>query len=252
VSASRMTETTAGHSVVSREDTEGMSPEWAPLNLEAVAAGEADVNSAPVPELAPEPPAEPTAAAVVEQEPEPILQAAATESVSFMRDAGRPSLWQRRGTQSILLGLATVLTAVMASQWVYQEHDRLAAARPHWKPAIVKMCAVLRCSIAPLQQIESIAIDSAAFSKVGPDRYRLSFVLKNGAFLALAVPSIELTLTDVQDRVVLRRVLSPQELAAVSDHLAANAEWPVSVNLRLNAELPAAAVVGYRVLAFYP
>ena len=168
-----------------------------------------------------------------------------------MRDAASVST-RRRSTQVMLGGLAVLLTVAMASQWVYQERDRLAAARPQWKPALETVCVLLRCAVAPLQQIESMVIDSAGFVNLAPDHYRLSFVLKNAAYLPLAVPSIELTLTDVQDRVVLRRVLSPQELAAASDQLAAHAEWPVSVHLRLNGELPASTVVGYRVLAFYP
>jgi hypothetical protein len=114
------------------------------------------------------------------------------------------------------------------------------------------MCAVLSCSIGPLQRIESMAIDSAAFTKLGSDRFRLSFVLKNTDPLMLAVPSIELTLTDVQDQVVIRRVLSPQELTAASERLAAVSEWPVTVNLRVTPDVTSSAVVGYRLLAFYP
>ena len=106
--------------------------------------------------------------------------------------------------------------------------------------------------MGPLQQIESIAIDSAAFSQIASGHYRLSFTLKNSAHLMLALPSVELTLTDIQDRVVVRRVLSSQELAATSDDLAANAEWPVLVDLRLQTDVSAPAVVGYRLLAFYP
>lgn len=97
-----------------------------------------------------------------------------------------------------------------------------------------------------------MAIDSATFTKLGPDRYRLSFVLKNNDPLMLAVPSIELTLTDVQDQVVVRRVLSPRELAATSERLAAASEWPVAVNLRMTPDVSSSAVVGYRLLAFYP
>ena len=233
-------------------------PPWEPLNLNAAAPGDIGSESPAKLEQAPQPQPETTvdperAPAIDPVQPNTLdTPATATESLSFMRDAASVSTKRRRSTQVMLGGLAVLLTAGMASQWVYQERDRLAAARPQWKPALERMCLVLRCAVAPLQQIESIAIDSAGFVNVGPDHYRLSFVLKNAAYLPLAVPSIELTLTDVQDGVVLRRVLSPQALAAASDQLAAHAEWPVSVHVRLNGELPASTVVGYRVLAFYP
>ena len=40
---------------------------------------------------------------------------------------------------------------------------------------------VVGCSISPLRQIESVVIDSSAFTKISPDLYRLSFALKNTA-----------------------------------------------------------------------
>jgi hypothetical protein len=145
-----------------------------------------------------------------------------------------------------------LLTLTLGAQWIYQEHDRLAAARPQWTSALETICIPLHCSVKPWQQIELIAIDAAAFNKLGDDHYRLSFTLKNAARMMVAWPSIELSLTDVQDRVVVRRVLSPTELAAASDYLAASAELPVVVNLRVAPEVSAPPFVGYRLLAFYP
>lgn len=188
------------------------------------------------------------------QEPEPLdsipQEAAATPS--FMNDA-KPRFDESVRWMSRIWWIAcAVLIVSLGSQWIYQDHDRLAASRPQWRPALSSICNVLQCSIAPLQQIESIAIDSAAFSKGDPGRYRLSFTLKNTANLILAMPNIELTLTDVQDRVVLRRVITPQELLAAEDYLSANSEWPVTVNLRIQSEPSSPAVIGYRLLAFYP
>jgi hypothetical protein len=68
----------------------------------------------------------------------------------------------------------------------------------------------------------------------------------------LAWPSVELTLTDMQDHVVVRRVLLPYEQAATADHLAASSELPVVVNLRITPQASDAPFVGYRLLAFYP
>jgi len=196
-----------------------------------------------------------------EPQPEPqqasdaIVQAPTQDPVlplSFMRDAGPSSAWHHPWARGVWAGLCVLLILGLAGQWVYQDHDRLAASRPQWRATLETLCNALDCSVAPLQQIESIAIDAAAFNQGASGRYRLSFTLKNTTGLMLAMPSIELTLTDVQDRVVVRRVLSAQELAAAAEHLAANAEWPVAVDLRLQTEASAPAVVGYRLLAFYP
>jgi predicted Zn finger-like uncharacterized protein len=189
-------------------------------------------------------------------EPQPESQQAPTQDtvlpLSFMRDASQPSAWHHPWARGVWVGFCVSLVMGLAGQWVYQDHDRLAASQPQWRPALETLCNALHCSVAPLQQIESIAIDAAAFSQGAPGRYRLSFTLKNTTGLMLAMPSIELTLTDVQDRVVMRRVLSVQDLAVAADHLAANAEWPVAVDLHLQTEVSAPTVVGYRLLAFYP
>lgn len=174
------------------------------------------------------------------------------DQLSFLRRAEHRSLWHHAAVKAILLLVAISLGLSLGGQWVYQERDRLAASRPEFRPALQALCDILHCSIRPLQQVEFIVIDSAAFNKMGADRYRLSFTIRNSANLALALPSIELTLTDFQDRAVVRRVLSPKQLFASSDSLAATSDWPVTVTLSVKSEVSLPDVAGYRLLAFYP
>jgi len=174
------------------------------------------------------------------------------EQVSFMRRAAGSSFWQHGAVKVLLWLLAISLSVGLAGQWVVQERDRLAAWHPELKPVLQVLCQVLACSVGPLQQIESVAVDSAAFYTLGADRYRLSFTLKNSAHLAVALPSIELTLTDALDQAVIRRVLSAAELAVDSDRLGPAAEWPVAMVLKVNPGAGVPKVVGFRLLAFYP
>ena len=81
------------------------------------------------------------------------------------------------------------------------------------------------------------------------DSYQLALSIKSRAGFALAMPSVELTLTDAQDRPVLRRVLRPQELGAPGE-IAPGGEW--SGTLPVVVVTGGARVSGYRVLAFYP
>ena len=55
------------------------------------------------------------------------------------------------------------------------------------------------------------------------DAYRLKVVIRNAGAIPLALPSLELTLTDTQDQAQLRRVLTPAELGATGPTLAAGA-----------------------------
>ena len=80
----------------------------------------------------------------------------------------------------------------------------------------------------------------------------MNVTLKNTAITALAVPAVELTLTDALDQTVIRRVFLPHELDGKSDTLAAGAEWSTSLAMAVKASGAADRVAGYRLLAFYP
>ena len=143
--------------------------------------------------------------------------------------------------------------------------------QPWDSPGLQALCGFLSCEISPPQQIESVIIDSSSFNKLANDAYRLKVVIRNTGTIPLAMPSLELTLTDTQDHALIRRVMTPAELGARAGTLAAGAEF--SGELTLTLQNPAAAanasaassasasspnaasvlrIAGYRILAFYP
>ena len=92
----------------------------------------------------------------------------------------------------------------------------------------------------------------AGVESVRGDLYRLSFSLKNQAAQPVAVPALELTLTDSQDQPMVRRVLTPRDLGATQDTIPASSDWSGSAALSLELPGNAGRVAGYRLLAFYP
>ncbi len=172
--------------------------------------------------------------------------------VSFLRD-NRPGIFPlqpfRRAT---LVVLSLTLLLGLVGQILFQERDRIVASEPNLKPWSLAICSLLKCSLSPLKRIESIVIDSSSFAKIRGDIYRLNFTLRNTAATALAVPALELTLTDSLDQPVVRRVFLPPELGVKSDTLTAGAEWPASFAVAVKAAGTADRVAGYRLLAFYP
>ncbi|UUZ74056.1 DUF3426 domain-containing protein [Polaromonas sp. P1(28)-8] len=127
------------------------------------------------------------------------------------------------------------------------------------------VCGQLRCEIRAPRHIDSMVIDSSSFNRIGPDAYRLSFVLKNTGTIPLEVPSLEVTLTDTQDRAVVRRVLTPAQFGATATTLGARSELAGALSMKVagdgvrsaspapSSTSPASwRVAGYRVLAFYP
>jgi hypothetical protein len=99
-----------------------------------------------------------------------------------------------------------------------------------------------------LRRWNGIVIQSASLVR-GDAVYTLNVSLRNAVDVPLAMTAIELTLTDAQDRAVMRRVLSPKELTAPLE-LAAGQIWTRAFTVEpgtLTAE-----VVGYRLVSFYP
>ncbi|MDD5333710.1 MAG: zinc-ribbon and DUF3426 domain-containing protein [Rhodoferax sp.] len=183
----------------------------------------------------------------------PALQST-TESgeVSFLRKPRQDTLWHKPLVRVALALLSLTLLLTLAGQIVFHERDRIAAQQPDLKPWLLAFCEAFNCQLSALRQKDSVLIDSASFTKLREDAYRLNFTLKNTAAVALALPAIELTLTDSRDQPVLRRVLRATELGVGSDSLAAASERPISLALAVNVPATAERIVGYRVYAFYP
>jgi len=182
----------------------------------------------------------------------PAAAAMPVEEPTFVLQARRAARWQRPAVRALLSAAALALAALLALQVAVHERDRFAASQPGLRPWLARLCEPLDCRIAPPRQIEAIAIDSSAFNKLRPDAYRLQVTLKNQARIDVAMPAIELTLTDSGEQPVVRRVLMPGELGAARPALGAGAEWSGTAALALADNSLAGRVAGYRVLAFYP
>ena len=175
------------------------------------------------------------------------------QDLAFVRQARRRAFWRRRGVRVTLGVMAGVLSLSLAGQIVFHHRDRLASQVPALQPVLGAMCASLKCRLGPPRRIESIAIESSAFTRVRADAFRLSLTLSNQADIALAMPAMELTLTDLQDQPVLRRVLQPADLGPdTPSAIAARTEWSTTLTLAIEPAANPARIVGYRVLAFYP
>jgi hypothetical protein len=175
-----------------------------------------------------------------------------SNDISFLRQknaqATRPSLlWH-----ATWIFLSVTLVLGLAGQVALHERDQIAAWRPDLNPRLQTICDWLNCQISPWRKIESIVIDSSAFTRIHGDSYRLSLTLKNMAAVPVALPALELTLTDTLDQPVIRRVLALSEVDSEPEFIAASSERSVSLNVAVNPVGGAGRFAGYRLLAFYP
>jgi predicted Zn finger-like uncharacterized protein len=186
----------------------------------------------------------------------PVPPDPAHAELSFLRDAVPvpPAATARAAPRTRLLWTALALLAglLLPWQWAVHERDRLAAAAPALRPLLGSLCAPLGCSVQPLRRIDAIVIDGSAFQALGDSGYRLSLTLRNRAAHAVALPAIALTLTDIAEQPVVRRVLMPDELGTPPAALDAHGEWTASADLQMADNAGRARVVGYRLDPFYP
>ena len=188
------------------------------------------------------------------------------EDVSFVRNSRRQAFWQKPVVRFSMGLSGLLLAAALLVQWSVQQRDRLAAMEPQLKPWLQMLCEPLQCEISPFRHIEAVVIDSSSFNKINSDSYRLSFALKNTGTTPVAIPSLEVTLTDTQEQALIRRVVTPAQFGVTdsSGLLSAGADFSGVVVMQvLGADAKSAVgltppaamplrVAGYRVLAFYP
>ena len=166
----------------------------------------------------------------------------------FLRRAERKARW-RSAPARLALGAASALGILMLLlQAGHQFRDTVAARWPGTRPVLAGWCRLAECTIEAPRRIDEVMVDSTALTRaIGLDAFVLSVTLKSRSALPLAMPSIDLRLTDGNGRLVARRALAPRDFGA------ANIIQPGSeaaLQLMLNAG--SARVSGYTVEVFYP
>ena len=166
----------------------------------------------------------------------------------FIRRADRRARWQSRSMR-VVLGLACALaTLALAWQAVHHYRDSVAAQWPSLRPALASWCRFAQCRIEAPRRLEDVSVETSALTRAAAqDAYVLSVTLRNRSALTLTMPSLDLTLTDANGRLVASRALAPADVR-LPEVIAPHAETPLQVMLTAGT----ASVVGYTVEIFYP
>ena len=143
-----------------------------------------------------------------------------------------------------------VLASVLLLQWGLWNRHMLVAQEPALQGVVEAVCAPLGCEWHWPQTLDAVQIENSQFTENPDGTYRLQLRLKNTQHHTVAMPLLELSLTDERDEVVLRRVFQPSELG-LKDHLSALRDARSTLNFDLDDSLKP-RVVGFRALIFYP
>ncbi|GAA5236100.1 DUF3426 domain-containing protein [Verticiella sediminum] len=200
------------------------------------------------------------------REEDPLLRHPGVDGPEYAAARGAPwpppllSRTRRRHSVAIRLFALGLLLALLllALQAVWWWRKPLATHVPSTRPALEMVCGWFGCEIGYVRAPQRLSIES---SSVQPDtsaptgdtsqRLTLTAVLRNRASHDQPWPSLEVSLTDYSDTVVIRRVLPPSAYlppAALEQPFAAGSERKIEVALRARG----VPISGYRLALFFP
>jgi hypothetical protein len=145
--------------------------------------------------------------------------------------------------------MAALGAVALATQITHDFRDQIAARFPATQSALEAGCAALGCRVEAARAIDKLAVESSGLVRVEKSSvYKLQVTLRNRGSTALAVPALDLTLSDTAGKPVARRVLRAAELGVNTDTLAAGRELALQATLQAATE----PIVGYTIELFYP
>jgi predicted Zn finger-like uncharacterized protein len=225
----------------------------------------------PIPDLA-DPPADEAAlgpptvtlrdAQALEVPPEAAATSASAAASAEVADvsyedrfAKAPRPPSRARTIAFALAIVGLVLAIVA-QGIFHFRDAIAAHWPQGRPALVGICKVAGCTIHPLRDAAMSFLSIEASDLQADPAHRgllvLTATLRNRAAWSVAYPYLELTLTDAQDRVVVRRALAPADYAGGTADLPGGIPSNGEITVKVFIDASATAQAGYRLYMFYP
>ncbi len=140
-----------------------------------------------------------------------------------------------------------MLVLALIWQFLVVQRNWLAAEEPALRPMLSAMCA---CEVTWPREPEAVLIESSSFTENPQGGYTVQLRLKNTQHHPVAMPALELSLTDLQDQVLVRRVFTAEELSG-KDHVQALRDVRSTLNFDLDDKV-SKRITGFRAIVFHP
>lgn len=159
-----------------------------------------------------------------------------------------------RGRPGPLWWLAsTVLVLALTAQVAYHYRGEVAVLLPEAKLLAQRICEALGCEVPLPRRVDLLGIESSDLQAdlAHPSVMVLTATLRNRASYVQAFPALELTLTDIQNQTVARRVLTPADYAP--RHTRPESGFAAGGELQVRVYIEAAGLTptGYRLYLFH-
>lgn len=175
---------------------------------------------------------------------------AARRGPGFVQQAKQRERWRSPAMRVLLSLFALVLLGGLVGQGAYHFRDLAAAQWPSAQPWLAQGCTWLHCDIGVPRRIDEVSVESSTLTPgPGGSGYRLAVVLRNRGALTLALPWVDLSLTDASGQLVARRALGPSDFRVNPAVLAPGSESNLQVLLQ---STEGRRISGYTVEIFYP
>ena len=161
----------------------------------------------------------------------------------------------RARTVAYVVAIA-LLVLLVIGQAAFHFRDAIATFWPATRPAFTRLCAAAGCAVRPLRDAAMAHLSIEASDLQADPAHKglliLTATVRNRAGWSLAYPHLELTLTDAQDRTVVRRALAPAEYAGGTADLEGGIAPNGEVAFKVFIDASATSQAGYRLYMFYP
>jgi hypothetical protein len=159
--------------------------------------------------------------------------------------------------RTVAYAVAIVLLVLLViGQAAFHFRDAIATFWPTTRPAFTRLCVAAGCAVGPLRDAAMAYLSIEASDLQADPAHRglliLTATVRNRAGWPLAYPHFELTLTDAQDRIVVRRALAPAEYAGGTADLEGGMAPDGEVAFKVFIDASATSQAGYRLYMFYP
>lgn len=188
----------------------------------------------------------------IEQSPELVIDT--TPIVDDFLNKSKPNKKTSKPYSRAILGIFSVLLIFTALfQLLYHSRVKIAAEYPQFKPLLLQACLHLNCSIDLPKNLDLITIGDSDMQE--DDNYEsvINFTssLKNSANYAQTYPNIELTLTDFNDQIAIKKLLFPKDYVSADRNIEDGLPANEVVLIHLPLYVQDAEVAGYRMLLHY-
>ncbi len=195
---------------------------------------------------------EPVADVPIESQSAPREAEATERPPSFMQPKSR----RRRGFSVVYGGGTALLVLVAAIQFAVIFRDQLMIHWPQARPLLTDLCSVFRCTVNWPTQADRLAVMGTELQAIqGTDVLELSALIRNRAEFRQSLPAIEVTLTDVRNRPLARKVFTPADYLASAGEPTARLQEGLApggdLAIRIHFEARGLSPAGFLVYPFY-